>query len=195
MHQRLPCLAGKNLTITSNNFIPLQPALMELRLAQPLLQPVHLQLIGKWNNHFFRSNRQRPVYTSAGGVLNSEQYLSPIRGGTGVDASLAANGQLLIGNGNGFDLGFLTGTQNQINIASSAGEITFSLPQNIAITSTPTFSGLNLTNDLNQLVLGNTDLTNHTTTISASSSAGNVFAIFPCLQLMILLSSPIRHKH
>jgi len=41
------------------------------------------------------------VYSN-NGTLNSEQYLSPVRGGTGLNGTLAANGQLLIGNGNGF---------------------------------------------------------------------------------------------
>ncbi|HEX4879494.1 MAG TPA: hypothetical protein VFV39_06590, partial [Limnobacter sp.] len=74
--------------------------------------------------------------------------LAVARGGTGVDASAAANGALLIGNGSGFALGTITGTANQINVSNGAGSITLSLPQNIATTSTPTFGGLALNGGL-----------------------------------------------
>jgi DNA-binding transcriptional MerR regulator len=65
-------------------------------------------------------------------------------GGTGLDASAASNGQLLIGNGSGFSLSSLTGTANQITITPGAGSITVSLPQNIHTAATPTFNGLTL---------------------------------------------------
>jgi len=65
-------------------------------------------------------------------------------GGTGIDGHLAANGTLLIGNGTGYTLATLGGTINQVNVATSAGGITLSLPQNIAQTSTPYFSGLGI---------------------------------------------------
>ncbi|HEY1057510.1 MAG TPA: tail fiber domain-containing protein [Limnobacter sp.] len=70
--------------------------------------------------------------------------LGVARGGTGVDASAAANGQLLIGNGSGFTLANITGTANQVNVTNGAGTITLSLPQSIATTSTPTFGGMTL---------------------------------------------------
>lgn len=49
--------------------------------------------------------------------------LATVRGGTGVNASTAANGQLLIGNGTGFSLATLTAGSN-ISISNSAGGIT-----------------------------------------------------------------------
>src|SRR5581483_2247486 len=88
------------------------------------------------------------------------------QGGTGIDASTAGNGKLLIGNGSGFSLANLTagtaigitngagsitinntgvtslaGTTNQVNVSGSTGAVTLSLPQDIATTSTPTFGG------------------------------------------------------
>ncbi|PIZ61807.1 hypothetical protein COY17_03550, partial [Candidatus Saccharibacteria bacterium CG_4_10_14_0_2_um_filter_52_9] len=42
----------------------------------------------------------------------------------------------------------VTGTANQITVSSSTGNVTFSLPQNIAVTSSPTFAGLTLTANL-----------------------------------------------
>ncbi len=69
-------------------------------------------------------------------------------GGTGVNGSTATNGQLLIGNGNGFTLATVTGTANQVNVTNGAGSITLSLPQSIAASSTPTFAGQILTGDL-----------------------------------------------
>ena len=116
-----------------------------------------------------------------GGTLNSESYLNVSRGGTGVNGSSAWAGSILIGNGLGFSIGNLVGTVNQINVASSAGEITLSLPQDIALTSNPTFAGMNLTNTSNQIMLGNNNLTNHTTTISATGSASDMIASLPQL--------------
>lgn len=66
-------------------------------------------------------------------------------GGTGLTAT-PANGQLPIGNGAGYTLAGLTGTANQVNVATGAGSITLSLPQAIASTSTPTFAQLTITN-------------------------------------------------
>jgi len=64
-------------------------------------------------------------------------------GGTGLSAA-PTNGQLLIGNGTGYSLATLTGTASQVIVTNSAGGITFSLPQSIATTSSPTFVGLTL---------------------------------------------------
>lgn len=63
-------------------------------------------------------------------------------GGTGVDSSSAANGQLLIGNGSGFSLGTITGTANQVVVTNGSGSVTLSTPQDIATSSSPEFSGL-----------------------------------------------------
>lgn len=101
--------------------------------------------------------------------------LSATRGGTGLNASAATNGQLLIGNGTGFTLATITqgtgititngagtisitnggvtsitGTANQVlaNATSGSaqtGAVTLTLPQNIHTGATPTFAGLVLT--------------------------------------------------
>lgn len=42
----------------------------------------------------------------------------------------------------------VAGTANQITVSGSTGAVTFSLPQNIAVTSSPTFAGLTLTANL-----------------------------------------------
>lgn len=65
-------------------------------------------------------------------------------GGTGVDASSAANGQLLIGNGTGFSLSTLTGTNNRVEVLNSAGGITLSTPQDIATDSSVQFKNIGL---------------------------------------------------
>ena len=94
-------------------------------------------------------------------------------GGTGINASTAPAGSLLIGTGSGFTLGALAagagigitsgpgsitiantgvtslaGTANQVNVSSATGAVVLSLPQSIAATSTPTFAGQTLTGAL-----------------------------------------------
>ena len=54
-----------------------------------------------------------------------ESQLNPARGGTGVNGSTAANGQLLIGNGSGFSLANITAGTG-INISNGSGTITIS---------------------------------------------------------------------
>jgi len=66
-------------------------------------------------------------------------------GGTNLSTT-PTNGQLLIGNGTNYTLATLTGTANQVNVANAAGSITLSTPQDIAATSSPTFSSLNIIN-------------------------------------------------
>ena len=48
----------------------------------------------------------------------------------------------------------LTGTANEVNLTGGTGAITVSLPQDIANTSTPTFTALSLTSNSNELTLG-----------------------------------------
>jgi len=107
-------------------------------------------------------------------VSNFSSGTLPVaRGGTGVDGSAAANGQLLIGNGTGYALGTLTagagigvvngagsitlsntgvtslaGTADQVIVSAGTGAVTLSLPQAIATTSTPTFGGMVLNGGL-----------------------------------------------
>ncbi len=68
------------------------------------------------------------TYWSGTSSLGSEQFLSTVRGGTGLDGSAAANGTLLIGNGTGYTLATLTGTANEIGITNAAGSITIGVP-------------------------------------------------------------------
>ena len=75
--------------------------------------------------------------------------IAPAYGGTGVNASSAANGQLLVGNGSGFTLATISGTTNQVDVANAAGSITLSTPQDIHTAATPTFGGLTLSGNLN----------------------------------------------
>ncbi|HSW47653.1 MAG TPA: MerR family transcriptional regulator, partial [Candidatus Saccharimonadales bacterium] len=107
-----------------------------------------------------------PVYTSAGGVLNSEAQLAISRGGTNSSSftnnsvvyfngtslssvGQAQDGQLIIGSTGGAPvLATLTGTPDQINIANGSGSITISTPQDIATTSSPTFANLTLNGTL-----------------------------------------------
>lgn len=70
--------------------------------------------------------------------------LPEANGGTGVDASAATNGQLLIGDGSGLTLATITGTANQITVTNGAGSITLSTPQAIGTASTPQFARLGL---------------------------------------------------
>ncbi|MEI6462474.1 MAG: hypothetical protein WCO33_02280 [bacterium] len=90
--------------------------------------------------------------------------LGSARGGTGVNGSSAANGQLLIGNGTGYTLATITGTPNQVVVSNGVGSITLSLPQNIATTSTPTFNGL---------TLGTASTTTGSVTLKNSTNANN----------------------
>ena len=76
------------------------------------------------------------VSTSGGGLTG---ILGVDQGGTGLDATGAANGSLLIGNGTDFDLTTLTGTTNQVNVTNGAGSITLSTPQDIHSGATPQF--------------------------------------------------------
>ena len=117
------------------------------------------------------------VINNASGVLATEQQLAPLRGGTGVDASTAPNGALLIGNGSGFSLNTISGTSNQVLVTNGSGTIALSLPQDIAATSSPTFASINLANTTNQIVLGTTN----TTTINSIAPVASRFATIPSL--------------
>lgn len=62
-------------------------------------------------------------------------------GGTGLSA-LPATGQLLIGSGDGYALGSLAGTANQISVTASTGQIKLAGPQDLDTTAVPSFAGL-----------------------------------------------------
>ncbi|MGI8419437.1 MAG: MerR family transcriptional regulator, partial [Candidatus Levyibacteriota bacterium] len=117
------------------------------------------------------------VINNASGLLSTEAQLNVSRGGTGLNGATATNGTLLIGNGSGYSLATLTGTNNQVNVTNGAGSITLSLPQNIDSTATPTFASQTLSATTNQLILGNTN----TTTISSLAPSSSVVATIPAL--------------
>ncbi|MEK7125874.1 MAG: hypothetical protein AAB835_00085, partial [Patescibacteria group bacterium] len=63
------------------------------------------------------------VPTISSGTWSVSAQLSPLRGGTGVDGSAAANGTLLIGNGSGYTLATITDGSG-ITVTEGAGTIT-----------------------------------------------------------------------
>jgi hypothetical protein len=90
-----------------------------------------------------------PLSVGSGGTgLSSISANALLYGnGTGALQTLGplTNGQLVIGSTGAAPVAAtLTGTTNQVNVATGAGSITLSLPQSIATTSSPTFAGLTL---------------------------------------------------
>ncbi|MFZ3031621.1 MAG: hypothetical protein WA082_01150, partial [Candidatus Moraniibacteriota bacterium] len=88
--------------------------------------------------------------------LGSEQYLDEVRGGTGVDGSLAANGSLLIGNGSGYTLATLSSSTNGLTVTNGAGSITLALDVTTSGTTvnTSSNSGLEIASDGLRLIGG-----------------------------------------
>ncbi len=99
--------------------------------------------------------------------------VAPAYGGTGVNASTATNGQLLIGNGSGFSLANITGTVNQVSVVNGAGTITLSTPQEIHTGATPTFAGLDLNG---ALAMGANNITS-TGSISGETLTDGTFSV------------------
>jgi hypothetical protein len=105
------------------------------------------------------------VKAGAGGILTTANIdlasdvdgtLPVINGGTGLDASGVGNGQILIGNDaiDGFALTNIVGTANRVTVANGPGTITLSGPQDLGVTSTPTFATVNLASvDANRFVV------------------------------------------
>lgn len=67
------------------------------------------------------------------------------------------------------DVNSIIGTANQIIASSPTGNVTLSLPQDIALISSPSFASEHLTNTTNQLILGTTN----TTTLNATAPAAS----------------------
>jgi hypothetical protein len=93
-----------------------------------------------------------------------------------LQATALTNGQLLIGStGNSATAATLTGTTNQVNVATGSGSITLSTPQNIHTGATPTFASETLTASTNQLTLGTTQ----TITVNAvAPSASRTYSTY-----------------
>ncbi len=98
------------------------------------------------------------TYWSGASSLGSEQYLSSVRGGTGLDASAASNGSLLIGNGSGFTLNTLAGSGG-VTVTNAVGIITLGLDALTSGTTATTYSnsGLETTADGIRLLGGCND--------------------------------------
>ncbi len=88
----------------------------------------------------------------------------------GVNSSdqLTFNGTAIAGSGVGVTS--ITGTANQVIASAATGAVTLSTPQNIAVTSTPTFASETLTATSSQLVLGTTRTVTVTAPTPASAS-------------------------
>lgn len=97
----------------------------------------------------------------------STSILPVANGGSG--SGSFTDGQLLIGNttGNTLTKATLTGTANQVIVTNGHGSITLSLPQDIGTSSTPTFSTLTLSGQLD------TPSIVHAGTISITPTSGN----------------------
>jgi hypothetical protein len=81
------------------------------------------------------------AYFTSSSVVASEAQLSPIRGGTGVNGSAAANGSLLIGNGTGYTLGTLTDGAG-ITITNGTGTITVASTLGASVDLTSEVNGI-----------------------------------------------------
>ena len=134
-------------------------------------------------------------------------------GGTGINTT-PTSGEILIGNGSGYSLSTitqgsgigiangsgtitltnsgvlsLTGTVNEVLVNTTTGSpqtgvITLALPQDIASTSSPTFSALTLSANTNQLILGS----GSTATFNATSLTGARIYTLPDISGQICVS-------
>jgi len=92
-----------------------------------------------------------------------------------IESSALLDGQLIIGRtGLSPLVANITATANQVNVTNGAGTITLSLPQDIALISSPSFASLSLTNTTNQLTFGTT---NTITINSIAPSASRSYTI------------------
>lgn len=100
---------------------------------------------------------------------------SNFSGSAGITNANLANSSVTLDTGNGLSGGgtlslgslmtlvntgvlSLTGTNNQIAVSTASGTITLSLPQNVNTGASPTFAGLTLSNNSNQLAFGTTNI-------------------------------------
>ncbi|MCE9643622.1 MAG: hypothetical protein K8Q97_04925, partial [Candidatus Andersenbacteria bacterium] len=100
-----------------------------------------------------------PTYGAIVLSTDTSGTLPVANGGTG--QTTYTDGQILIGNSSGNTLtkATITGTANQVVVTNGTGTITLSTPQDIATTSSPTFTGETLQNNVNgdstQLLIDN----------------------------------------
>ncbi|HEX5744048.1 MAG TPA: hypothetical protein VFX84_01200, partial [Candidatus Saccharimonadales bacterium] len=124
---------------------------------------------------YFDQNTKAPAYYNGSDFISLApqpfpQHVASIGGSTGVinlDNSLSVvNNQLAVADSvlqriNGISTSYvrsLKGTANQVTVSSSTGNVTLSLPQSIAASSTPTFGGLTLNGQLT-VTSGGADIT------------------------------------
>lgn len=85
------------------------------------------------------------LINTAGGIMSSEATLSPARGGTGTSSLGTANQILGVNNAaTSGEYKTISGTTNRVIVTHGVGTITLSAPQDIAVSSSPTFNGLKL---------------------------------------------------
>jgi hypothetical protein len=124
---------------------------------------------------------------AAGKILSAAlNTVAVAQGGLGITTT-PANGALPIGNGTGYTSATITGTANQVTVTNGAGTITLSTPQSIATSSSPSFSGLSITQSSAMATVTITGLNTGTSigssadsgaqlTLRNSSSAANTFS-------------------
>jgi excisionase family DNA binding protein len=146
-----------------------------------------------------------PSFSAVSLTQDVSGILPRANGGTGQNAA-PTNGEILIGDGSGYQLATiatsgsgigvangsgtitlsnngvlsLTGTADEILVAGTTGTpetgaITLTLPQDIADTSSPTFSALTLSKTSNQLILGSAGNTSTITT--ATTPDGQTYTL------------------
>lgn len=93
-----------------------------------------------------------------------DNFGNAVTGGTGITASYASTSNILTITNAGVQS--LTGTADQITVSASTGAVTLSLPQSIATTSSPTFSGLSV----GSVTLTDALLGTATTSVSTTSA-------------------------
>ena len=90
------------------------------------------------------------VANGAGTITLSNTGVTSAVAGSGISLSGGTGAITITNNG----VLSLTGTANEVNVSGSTGAIVLSLPQDIATSSSPSFTSLNVTASSDQLVLG-----------------------------------------
>jgi hypothetical protein len=115
------------------------------------------------------------------GTTISNSGLVSLTSGSGnlVITNDGAGNYTITDSGGGGSVTSLTGTPNQVNVSSSTGNVTLSLPQDINVASTPTFGGLTVTGTLavqgaGGLTVGNTGVDGK---LTLTSSGGGSIAL------------------